>query len=79
MSSVGCPFSCDFCCMRKTGFLPRSAGLVFKEMAVAVEEHNIHEFDWFDPVMFQDKPRIVELTERLIEARGFKTGAQGAP
>jgi len=69
MSSVGCPFACDFCCMRETGFAPRSAGVVFEEMATASQAHGIREFDWFDPVMLQDKPRITELADRLIEGR----------
>jgi anaerobic magnesium-protoporphyrin IX monomethyl ester cyclase len=69
MSSVGCPFGCDFCCMRKTGFVARSARQVFDEMAGCVARHDIHEIDWFDPVMLQDKRRIEELADRLIEAR----------
>lgn len=69
MSSVGCPYACDFCCMRGTGFLPRPAELVFEEMAVARAAHGVREFDWFDPVMLHDKARMTELAERLVASK----------
>ncbi|MCK9461234.1 MAG: B12-binding domain-containing radical SAM protein [Proteobacteria bacterium] len=69
MSSVGCPFSCDFCSMRRTGFVARSAEAVFEEMAAARRAHEIREFDWFDPVMLHDKGRVTELADRLIAGK----------
>jgi radical SAM superfamily enzyme YgiQ (UPF0313 family) len=69
MSSVGCPYGCDFCCMRATGFTARPATAVFAEMEQCVRLHGIREIDWFDPVMLHDKRRILELADLLIESR----------
>ncbi len=66
MSSVGCPYGCDFCCMRATGFTARPATAVFAEMEECVRRHGIREIDWFDPVMLHDKKRIDELADLLI-------------
>jgi radical SAM superfamily enzyme YgiQ (UPF0313 family) len=66
MSSVGCPYGCDFCCMRTSGFTAKPATAVFAEMEECVRRHGIREIDWFDPVMLHDKRRIDELAGLLI-------------
>lgn len=65
MSEVGCPYPCSFCSMRHTGFDARSPIRIADEMQECVEKYNIHEIDWFDPVMLHDRVRIIELSKEL--------------
>src|SRR3989338_204800 len=65
MSEVGCPYPCSFCAMRQTGFDARTPSQVADEMQECVELYNIHEIDWFDPVMLHDRQRMLDLAEEL--------------
>src|SRR3989338_8277112 len=65
MSQVGCPYSCSFCCMRQSGFDARTPIQLADEMQECVEKYNIHEIDWFDPVMLHDRQRILDLADEL--------------
>lgn len=65
MSQVGCPYSCSFCCMRQSGFDARTPVQIADEMQECVEKYNIHEIDWFDPVMLHDRQRMLDLAAEL--------------
>lgn len=65
MSEVGCPYPCTFCTMRHTGFDARTPQQIADEMQECVERYNIHEIDWFDPVMLYDRRRIIDLSGEL--------------
>ncbi len=65
MSEVGCPYPCTFCSMRHTGFDARTPKQVADEMQECVERYNIHEIDWFDPIMLYDRNRMMNLAEEL--------------
>jgi len=65
MSEVGCPYPCSFCSMRHTGFDARTPIQVADEMQECVEVYNIHEIDWFDPVMLHDRQRMLDLSQEL--------------
>ncbi len=69
VSSNGCPFTCNYCCMESSGFDAKSGEQIFEEMYECVNKYDIHEIDWFDPVMFHDKKRIYRLSELLLEER----------
>jgi len=65
MSEVGCPYPCTFCSMRHTGFDARTPQQVADEMQECVELYDIHEIDWFDPVMLHDRQRMLDLSAEL--------------
>lgn len=65
MSEVGCPYPCSFCAMRHTGFDARTPIQVADEMQECVELYDIHEIDWFDPVMLHDRQRMLDLSAEL--------------
>jgi len=64
MSSIGCPYSCTFCCMRRSGFDQRSAEQVVDEMEECVHM-GIREIDWFDPLMLHDRERALEISREV--------------
>ncbi len=67
LSSDGCPYNCNFCCMENSSFNARSAQQVYDEMKECADRYKIKEIDWFDPVMFHNKQRILELLKLLEE------------
>jgi len=69
MSSIGCPYTCSFCCMAKTGFEERTPEQIVMEMKACVNDHDIHEIDWFDPVMLQNKDRISNFSKILAQEK----------
>ena len=70
MSSVGCPHSCKFCCMRHTAYQARSHLQIADEISDCYFNYGIKEIDWFDPVMLENKKRIYRLANEL-KARGI--------
>jgi radical SAM superfamily enzyme YgiQ (UPF0313 family) len=82
MSEVGCPYPCTFCCMRNTGFDARSPQQVADEMQECVKKYNIHEIDWFDPIMLYDRNRMMNLADELKRRKleiTWSTCSWGAP
>jgi len=65
MSQVGCPYPCSFCSMRMTGFDIRTPVQMADEMQECVEVHDIHEIDWFDPIMLYDRQRMLDFAAEL--------------
>ena len=68
-SSIGCPYNCSYCCMHDSGFVPRSAEQTADEMEECIKKHNIHEIDWFDPIMLFSKKRIYKLCSIIKERK----------
>lgn len=65
MTSIGCPYTCSFCCMASTGFDGRTAKQIAEEIKQCYHEYGIEEFDWFDPIMFRDRKRTLELAQEI--------------
>jgi radical SAM superfamily enzyme YgiQ (UPF0313 family) len=64
MSQVGCPYPCTFCCMRQSGWDARSAEQIVDEMQECVAL-GIHEVDWFDPLMLNDRERALDIAREV--------------
>ena len=69
MSEVGCPYPCSFCSMRYTGFDGRTPEQVVDEMEFERKNHDIREFDWFDPVMLFDRQRSLGIARETQRRR----------
>ncbi|MCZ7583532.1 MAG: B12-binding domain-containing radical SAM protein [Deltaproteobacteria bacterium] len=65
MSEVGCPYPCTFCSMRHTGFEGRTAEQLVDELENCVNDHGIHEIDFFDPIMLFDRQRILDFAAEV--------------
>lgn len=65
MSEVGCPYPCTFCSMRHSGFEARTAVQLVDEMESCINEHGIHEIDFFDPIMLFDRQRMLDFSAEL--------------
>jgi len=64
MSEIGCPFPCTFCCMRLSGYDPRTAMQVVDEMEEC-RALGIREVDWFDPLMLRDRQRALDISREV--------------
>ena len=64
MSEIGCPYSCSFCCIRRSGFDARTAEQVVAEMEECVAL-GIREIDWFDPIMLHDRQRALDIAREV--------------
>lgn len=69
MTSRGCPYRCIFCEQGGLKFRPRSPKNVVDEMELAVKEHGVREFDFFDSAFTIQKPRVVEICEEINRRR----------
>ncbi|MBF0301085.1 MAG: B12-binding domain-containing radical SAM protein [Oligoflexia bacterium] len=65
LSSFGCPYSCVYCCMSKTKYQYRKPDQVIEEIRICIEDYNINEIDFFDPLMFHDKRRVEGICEGI--------------
>lgn len=65
MSEVGCPYPCSFCSLRRTGFEARTPVQVADELEHCINEHDIHEIDWFDPIMLFDRERAIGIAQEM--------------
>ncbi len=70
MTSRGCPFRCIFCEQGSLPFRPRSAEAVVEEMARAMRDHEVREFDFFDSAFTIDRPRVHAICDE-IRRRGL--------
>ena len=68
----GCPHRCGFC-YRNFGSLvrSRSAASVVEELAVLVEHHGVHHFEFVDELFTQDRKSVLALCE-MIRERGLE-------
>ncbi|MBF0314702.1 MAG: B12-binding domain-containing radical SAM protein [Oligoflexia bacterium] len=64
MSSIGCPYNCSYCCMATSSFEARTPEQVLAEIEDCLKQ-GIHEIDWFDPLMFYDRGRIIEICSEI--------------
>lgn len=65
LSSIGCPYGCTFCAISRSGFDPRSPRNVVDEMEECVKKYDIHEIDFFDPLMLCDRERAFNLAMEI--------------
>lgn len=70
MTSRGCPYRCIFCEQGGLRFRPRSPKNVVDEIEIAVKEHGVREFDFFDSAFTIQKRRVIEICEE-IDRRGL--------
>lgn len=70
LTSTGCPFKCTFCAI-PSAFRERTPKNVVDEIEVCYRDFNIREIDFFDAVLFLNKPRVLEIF-REIKKRGLK-------
>lgn len=71
MTSIGCPYTCNFCALANSPFSPRTPESVLREMDECVHKHGIREFDFFDPLMLADRNRSIEICKGIVSA-GWK-------
>ena len=69
LTSSGCPFTCTFCAMARTGYHPRPVEDVVAEMEGCIRDLGIHEFDLFDPLLLHDRRRTLELCGEIAARR----------
>jgi len=70
LTSTGCPFKCTFCAVPSI-FRVRTPKSVVDEMELCYRDFNIREIDFFDAVLFLNKPRVLEMF-REVKKRGLK-------
>lgn len=70
-TSLGCPFSCDYCCINalfaKPGIRYWSVDTVMKWMDTAVNKHKVRNIRFDDELFILSPKRIEALCDRLIE------------
>jgi radical SAM superfamily enzyme YgiQ (UPF0313 family) len=71
MSSFGCPFGCEFCQLRRTHFIVRSAEDMIDELEHCERELGIEEIDYFDSNFTVPRARALEFAE-LYRKRGLR-------
>lgn len=60
VTAIGCPFKCTFCAISHV-YRPRTVKNVVDEIEICYRDFNIREIDFFDPVFFIDKNRLLQL------------------
>jgi len=60
LTSTGCPFRCTFCAIPSV-FRMRTPKNVVDEMEICYRDFSIREIDFFDAVLFLNKPRVLEI------------------
>jgi radical SAM superfamily enzyme YgiQ (UPF0313 family) len=61
VTSLGCPYQCEFCEAGRTDFNPRSPEKVIAEIQECYDNYNIREIDIFDYDFTVDKKRVIEI------------------
>lgn len=68
VTSLGCPYRCNFCEAGGYMYNPRSPQTVVNEMKECVEKYDIHEIDIFDYEFTAIRSRVLEIC-RLIKEK----------
>lgn len=72
LTSMGCPFRCSFCAIPSNNmYRERSPENVVDEIEQCYKQFNVREIDFFDAVLFLNKPRMMEIF-RLMRRRNLK-------
>lgn len=72
LTSMGCPFRCTFCAIPPNNtYRERSPENVADEIEQCYKQFNVREIDFFDAVLFLNKPRMMEIF-RLMRRRNLK-------
>lgn len=73
-TSLGCPFSCDFCCINtlfgKPGIRYRSTEKVVDEIDFLVTNYGIRNIKIIDEIFAMNEKRVINLCDLIIE-RGY--------
>ncbi|UCB57004.1 MAG: glycosyltransferase [Candidatus Omnitrophota bacterium] len=64
VTATGCPFKCNFCAIPHL-YRPRSVKNVIDEIEACYRDFNVREIDFFDPVLFINKNRALELFHEI--------------
>jgi anaerobic magnesium-protoporphyrin IX monomethyl ester cyclase len=71
MATFGCPFGCEFCQIRRTPFVIRTAIDLVDELEICEKELGIAEMDYFDSNFTVPRERVFEFS-RLYQQRKLK-------
>ena len=64
VTAMGCPFRCTFCAISHR-YQPRSVKNVVDEIEICYRDFNVREIDFFDPVLFIGKDRVLNLFQEI--------------
>ena len=67
VTSLGCPFSCNFCEAGRTPYSPRSPQLVVDEMEECYTKYKIREIDIFDYDFTIIRQRVEQICDEIIK------------
>lgn len=69
VTSLGCPFECNFCEAGKTAYNPRSPETVVAEIEECYIRHNIREIDIFDYEFTGIRERVLRICKLIQEKK----------
>jgi len=69
VTSLGCPYSCNFCEAGKTPYNPRSPETVVAEIEECYHKHGIREIDVFDYEFTGIRKRVLKICKLLQEKK----------
>ncbi len=65
VTSLGCPYGCNFCEAGRTHYSPRTPQVVINEIEECYVKYHIREFDIFDYNFTFDKDRVTEICREI--------------
>ncbi len=65
-SSRGCVFKCTFCCVNGEKYRRRSAENTVDEIEYLIDNYDIHEFAFGDPLFIANKKRAIAICKEII-------------
>ncbi|RLJ09180.1 MAG: hypothetical protein DRP15_04140 [Candidatus Aenigmatarchaeota archaeon] len=68
-SSSGCPFSCTFCEMARSGWIPRDVKTVVDELEILRKMYNVREVTFYDPEISINQAHIEDLCNEIIDRK----------
>jgi len=69
VTSLGCPYGCDFCEAGRTEYNPRSPKSVIAEIEECYHKYGIREIDIFDYGFTVDEKRAIEICQKIRQKR----------